>query len=88
MWAPIKSFLEYCQRVWALEAPHWQYLQVEVTTRCNLPGCIMCPRTAWPERWQAQDLSWETFEALIPSLKFFSHVLLSGWGEPLLHPRL
>jgi MoaA/NifB/PqqE/SkfB family radical SAM enzyme len=88
MWAPIKSFFEYCQRVWGLEAPRWHYLQVEVTTRCNLPGCIMCPRTAWPERWQAQDLSWETFEALIPSLRFFSHVHLSGWGEPLLHPRL
>jgi MoaA/NifB/PqqE/SkfB family radical SAM enzyme len=88
MWARIKSFLEYCQKVWGLEAPRWQYLQVEVTTRCNLPGCVMCPRTAWPERWQAQDLTWETFEALIPSLKFFSHVHLSGWGEPLLHPRL
>jgi MoaA/NifB/PqqE/SkfB family radical SAM enzyme len=88
MWARIKSFLEYCQKVWGIEAPRWQYLQVEVTTRCNLPGCVMCPRTAWPERWQAQDLTWETFEALFPSLKFFSHVHLSGWGEPLLHPRL
>lgn len=88
MRARIKSFLEYCQKVWGLEAPRWQYLQVEVTTRCNLPGCIMCPRTAWPGRWQAQDLTWETFEALLPSLKFFSHVHLSGWGEPLLHPRL
>jgi MoaA/NifB/PqqE/SkfB family radical SAM enzyme len=88
MWTPIKSFFEYCQKVWGLEAPRWHYLQVEVTTRCNLPGCIMCPRTAWPERWQAQDLSWETFEALLPSPKFFSHVHLSGWGEPLLHPRL
>jgi MoaA/NifB/PqqE/SkfB family radical SAM enzyme len=88
MRALIKSFLEYWQRVWGLDAPRWQYLQVEVTTRCNLPGCIMCPRTAWPEKWPAQDLSWETFEALRPSLKFFSHVHLSGWGEPLLHPRL
>jgi MoaA/NifB/PqqE/SkfB family radical SAM enzyme len=88
MWAPVKIFFEYCQKVWGLEAPRWHHLQVEVTTRCNLPGCLMCPRTAWPERWQAQDLSWETFEALIPSLRFFSHVHLSGWGEPLLHPRL
>jgi len=88
MWTPIKSFLEYCQKVWGLEAPRWHYLQVEVTTRCNLPGCVMCPRTAWPERWQAQDLTWETFEALLPSSKFFTHIHLSGWGEPLLHPRL
>ncbi len=84
----IKSFLEYCQRMWGLEAPRWHYFQVEVTTRCNLPGCIMCPRTAWPERWQAQDLTWETFKALIPSLQLFSHIQISGWGEPLLHPRL
>jgi MoaA/NifB/PqqE/SkfB family radical SAM enzyme len=88
MRARIKSFLEYCQRVWGLEPPRWHYLQVEVTTRCNLPGCIMCPRTAWPSIWQARDLAWDTFEALIPSLKFFSHVHLSGWGEPLLHPRI
>jgi MoaA/NifB/PqqE/SkfB family radical SAM enzyme len=88
MLAPIKNFLKYCQRVWGLEALRWHYLQVEVTTRCNLPGCIMCPRTAWPERWQPRDLAWETFEALRPSLQFFSHVHLSGWGEPLLHPRL
>jgi MoaA/NifB/PqqE/SkfB family radical SAM enzyme len=88
MWAPIKSFLEYCQRVWGVEAPRWQYLQVEVTTRCNLPGCLMCPRTAWPASWQARDLAWDTFAALLPSLPLFTQVHLSGWGEPLLHPRL
>ena len=88
MRALLKSLLDYCQRVCGLEAPRWQYLQVEVTTHCNLPGCVMCPRTAWPEKWQAQDLAWETLEALIPSLRFFSHVHLGGWGEPLLHPRL
>jgi MoaA/NifB/PqqE/SkfB family radical SAM enzyme len=48
----------------------------------------MCPRTAWPEQWRALDLSWETFEALIPAFRYVSHVHLSGWGEPLLHPRL
>jgi len=48
----------------------------------------MCPRNAWPERWLSQDLSWENFERLIPALKLFKHVHLSGWGEPLLHPQL
>jgi MoaA/NifB/PqqE/SkfB family radical SAM enzyme len=61
---------------------------VEVTTRCDLPGCLMCPRRAWPERWLNHDLSWQNFERLIPALKLFTHVHLSGWGEPLLHPRL
>lgn len=48
----------------------------------------MCPRRSWPERWSNQDLSWQNFERLIPALKLFKHVHLSGWGEPLLHPRL
>ncbi|MCX5893668.1 MAG: radical SAM/SPASM domain-containing protein [Deltaproteobacteria bacterium] len=59
-----------------------------MTTRCDLPGCLMCPRSAWPERWLHQDLSWQNFERLIPALKFFKHIHLSGWGEPLLHPHL
>jgi MoaA/NifB/PqqE/SkfB family radical SAM enzyme len=48
----------------------------------------MCPRRAWPERWLNQDLSWQNFERLIPALKLFKHIHLSGWGEPLLHSRL
>ncbi|MBW1917716.1 MAG: hypothetical protein JRI57_06805 [Deltaproteobacteria bacterium] len=67
---------------------HLQYLQVEVTTRCNLPGCQMCPRSAWKDRWDAHDLSWEDFERLLPSIARFEQVHLSGWGEPLVHPRL
>ena len=70
------------------KAPRFQHLQVEVTSRCDLPGCLMCPRRAWPERWLHHDLSWQNFERLIPALKLFTHVHLSGWGEPLLHPRL
>jgi MoaA/NifB/PqqE/SkfB family radical SAM enzyme len=48
----------------------------------------MCPRRAWPERWLNHDLSWQNFERLIPAFKLFTQVHLSGWGEPLLHPRL
>ncbi len=84
----IKSLLEYFQKVWGMEPPRWDYLQVEVTTRCQLPGCVMCPRTAWPASWQSRDLSWQTFEALLSSRPLFSQAHLSGWGEPLLHPRL
>ena len=84
----IRSLKGFFRRLWVPKPPAFQYLQVEVTTRCDLPGCLMCPRSAWPERWLHQDLSWQNFERLIPALKFFKHVHLSGWGEPLLHPRL
>jgi MoaA/NifB/PqqE/SkfB family radical SAM enzyme len=84
----IKSLKDFFRGLWVSETPQFQHLQVEVTTRCDLPGCLMCPRRAWPERWLNQDLSWQNFERLIPALKLFTHVHLSGWGEPLLHPRL
>ena len=83
-----RSLKDFFRRLWPPNPLRFQYLQVEVTTRCDLPGCLMCPRRAWPERWLNHDLSWQIFERLIPALKLFTHVHLSGWGEPLLHPRL
>lgn len=68
--------------------PRFSYLQVEVTTRCNLPGCRMCPRSAYHDRWQTRDLAWPTFNRFLPLLSRCDQVHLSGWGEPLLHPRL
>jgi MoaA/NifB/PqqE/SkfB family radical SAM enzyme len=82
------SLKEFFRRLWVSKPPAFHRLQVEVSTRCDLLGCLMCPRRAWPERWLQQDLSWQDFEQLIPALKLFKHVHLSGWGEPLLHPRL
>jgi len=84
----IRSLKDFFRGLRVSKAPRFQYLQVEVTSRCDLPGCLMCPRRAWPERWLHHDLSWQNFERLIPALKLFTHVHLSGWGEPLLQPRL
>lgn len=83
----IEALIELFRRFWGSKPSPFQYLQVEVTSRCDLPGCLMCPRRARPESWIHRDLSWQDFERLIPALKLFKHVHLSGWGEPLLHPR-
>ena len=83
-----RSLKDFFRGLWVSKTPRFQHLQVEVTTRCDLPGCLMCPRRAWPERWLNHDLSWQNFERLIPAFKLFTQVHLSGWGEPLLHPRL
>lgn len=61
-------------------------VQLEVTNRCNL-DCDMCPRLTLlkvPE----QDMSRETFEAVLDRLDRPEAVTLTGWGEPLMHPRL
>lgn len=61
-------------------------VQLEVTNRCNL-DCDMCPRLTLlgvPE----QDMSMETFEAVLARLDRPEAVTLTGWGEPLMHPRL
>jgi MoaA/NifB/PqqE/SkfB family radical SAM enzyme len=79
---------EFFRGLLGRKSQRFQYLQVEVTTRCNLSGCRMCPRSAFKSRWQSRDLTWQTFERLVPSFTRFEHVHLSGWGEPLVHPRL
>lgn len=61
-------------------------VQLEVTNRCNL-DCDMCPRLSLlkvPE----QDMSRETFEAVLARLDRPHVVTLTGWGEPLMHPEL
>lgn len=62
-------------------------LFVETTTRCNL-ACPMCVKNA--PGWQGGEghMAWEVFERLEPALPHAEAVILSGMGEPLLHPDL
>lgn len=61
---------------------------IEVTTRCNL-NCAVCIRQVWHD--PGGDMAWETFEATVEGLRAFPdlrRVVLGGYGEPLVHPRL
>jgi putative metalloenzyme radical SAM/SPASM domain maturase len=62
-------------------------LFVETTTRCNL-RCRMCVKQTAENGVAEGDLSEATFEALEPALGGVEALVLSGIGEPLLHPRL
>jgi hypothetical protein len=66
--------------------PRWDWLQLEVTSRCNA-SCGYCPRTAYRGAWQSRDMDWEIFRRLVPEFRRTGMVHLQGWGEPLLHPR-
>ncbi len=67
--------------------PHPSKLFVEVTTRCNL-RCRMCVKQAGGEELAEGDLAPEVFEALGPAFPHLQGLILSGIGEPLLHPLL
>jgi MoaA/NifB/PqqE/SkfB family radical SAM enzyme len=58
-------------------------IQVEVTNACNL-ACSMCPHThgGIPER----HFSLEVFQRLVTENPAPRRLVLTGWGEPLLHP--
>lgn len=63
-------------------------LYLEPTSRCNLE-CRMCFRTAHSD--EQGHLSWEVFELLLSQIEDHPHlesVVLMGYGEPLLHPRV
>ena len=67
--------------------PHPTKLFVETTTRCNL-RCSMCVKQTDGNGLVEGDLSPETFEVLAPAFPQLDALVLSGIGEPLLHPQL
>ncbi len=63
----------------------WDWVQVEVSSRCNA-RCLYCPHTTLAPSWAGRLMNMETFGRLLPSLKRARLVHLQGWGEPLLNP--
>jgi len=62
-------------------------IQVEVTTRCNL-RCAMCVKSAPGCDIPEADLSLDAFRNIAPALPSCEALVLSGIGEPLMHPGL
>lgn len=69
-----------------LGAPELDWVQVEITTRCNA-RCSYCPRTALLPHWSNRDMPLEHFRNLLRCLGQTRQAHLQGWGEPLLHPQ-
>jgi len=58
------------------------YLEVEVTTRCNL-RCIICEHTYWRE--ENRDMSFEEFKSIIDQFPKLKWIGLTGIGESFLN---
>lgn len=65
-----------------------QVVYIETTNACNL-RCPMCPITLGVEAYlhPVKYFQWEHFELVRPFLDAAERCIMSGGGEPLLHPR-
>ena len=59
-------------------------VQFGVTNKCNL-NCVMCTRDFF--NLEEKHMSYSIFKELVDNLQGVKEVILTGWGEPLLHPR-
>jgi MoaA/NifB/PqqE/SkfB family radical SAM enzyme len=80
----------------AFAGPHT--VHIDITSRCNT-RCIFCgyhtplinDRPWAANGWDQKQLDWELFEPMIRDLKKLrtvEDILLTGGGEPLLHPKI
>lgn len=63
-------------------APYPSYLEVEVTTRCNLK-CLICEHTYWRE--PSRDMTFEQFKRIIDQFPGLKWIGLTGIGESFLN---
>jgi MoaA/NifB/PqqE/SkfB family radical SAM enzyme len=66
---------------------HPTKLSIEITNRCNL-DCVACCHNATVPALVARDMDWSLFESTLPLISLAEEVLLFGYGEPLMHPRI
>lgn len=82
---PLNSSIGPAASPTPVDRPYPSNIFLETTTRCNLK-CQMCVRQAAQHRIEEGDLSQITFEAVAPAFDTLDTLILSGIGEPLLHP--
>jgi len=72
-----------CPLVSDTAPPRYQYLQIELTSHCNL-SCPTCLRAVPGIKLQERDLESSTLQRLQPALERTASVHLQGWGESML----
>lgn len=81
----LQAFIEGIRRIFFLIPSHPEVAQIEITNRCNF-NCAMCQR--FPLRVPIKDMDFKIYKKIINRLDGVNEVILTGWGEPLLHPEL
>lgn len=77
--------IEGLRRLLFLVPSHPEVAQIEITNRCNF-NCAMCQR--FPLKVPIKDMDFNIYKKIINKLDGVDEVILTGWGEPLLHPKI
>lgn len=77
--------IEGLRRLFFLIPPNPEVAQIEITNRCNF-NCLMCQRVSLKVPLKDMDLS--LYKQVIDKLEGIKEIILTGWGEPLIHPDL
>ncbi len=83
----LEAILRQLSVISGIQQPSFDWIQVEVTTRCNA-ACVYCPYRVFRHEWKPLNMTMDTFRKLLPALRNSRFVHLQGWGEPLLNPDL
>lgn len=81
----LQEGIEGIRRILYLIPSHPKIAQIEITNRCNF-NCIMCQR--FPLKVPIKDMNLKIYKKIISKLDSIKEIILTGWGEPLLHPEL
>ncbi|MBU0701765.1 radical SAM protein [bacterium] len=84
-----RKIFKFIRNLVGYSAKFPEEIQIEITNRCNL-SCKMCIRDTL--NIPLEDMPFETFEEIMKRLSLKSPLIklliLTGLGEPLMHPRL
>jgi len=76
---------EFIRRLLFIPPSCPETVQLAISNRCNF-NCPMCQR--FDLKVQLIDFDFEVFKKILPNLKGAKNLILTGWGEPLIHPNL
>lgn len=60
-------------------------VQINPTNRCNL-DCKMCQRRHLKVKYEHID--YDLFKSIVDKLNGVEEIILTGWGEPMVHPKI
>lgn len=77
--------IEFIKRLFFIIPSFPKTVQIGITNRCNF-NCKMCQR--YDLKVPVKDMDYKLFEVVLKKIKMAKNVILTGWGEPFMHPEI